>query len=286
MSGDASENSRAEGVMPDAPPGCVPARPARDQRDQRETSAWRDELTRDQREEAGPFPEYVDLYINGELVSEPADGKPVRSEAPWIAWKDGWWYCIPCSRFAECKHQTGKEHLRKVGNWLLDHGYKEEQKEAVIQSIYLESEYSNRCPGASSRDSSAAEEATPGSGNHLKKRRCNLTPRVRDRWESWASASPGTTWPTNEETQALAHLGVAQSVRFTKAMKQEFDAVKGELKGVKEELRQLKESQKEENRQMKESLKECLKESLKEAATEAMTNHTDFLLGRPEGDQK
>ena len=103
MSGDASENSRAEGVMPDAPPGCV----------------RRGELTRDQREEAGPFPEYVDLYINGEPVLEPDDGKPMRSEAPWIAWKDGWWYCIPCSRFAERQHQTGKEHLRKVGNWLL-----------------------------------------------------------------------------------------------------------------------------------------------------------------------
>ena len=139
MSGEASENARAEGVAPDAPPGDV----------------RRDEVTRDQREEAGPFPEYVDLYINGEPVSEPDDGKPVRCEAPWITWKDGWRYCIACSRFAERKHQTGKDHLRKVGNWLLDNGYKEEQKDAVIQSIYLESGYS--------KDSSAAEEAPPGS---------------------------------------------------------------------------------------------------------------------------
>ena len=265
MSGEASENARAEGVAPDAPPGDV----------------RRDEVTRDQFEEAGPFPEYVDLYIDGEPVSEPDDGKPVRCEAPWIKFKDGWWYCIACSRFAERKHQTGKDHLRKVGNWLLDNGYKEEQKDAVIQSIYLESEYS--------KDSSAAEEAPPGSsGDHLKKRRCNLTPRATDPWESWASASARATWPTHEETQALAHLGVAQSIRFTKALKEEFDAVKGELKVVKEELRQLKESQKEENRQMKESLKEenaDVKHYFK-AATEAMTNHTDFLLGRPEGNNK
>ena len=244
MNGSAwSAPAAKEWVVPDAPPGTTPLC----------------ECTRENREVAGPFPENCDLYINGELVKQ-EDGKPKREEAPWIAWKEGWWYCIACSKYCAPRHQTSEEHLHKVGNWLWDHGYTDAQREAVIQSIWLDRKYSN-----SGRDSSGAEEAENQKGFVPKRRRCDLTPRGRDPWESWASASPGTTWPTNEETQALADQGVAQAIRFRKAMRDEFASLKDELKGVKEELRQLKASQQEENRQMKESLK---------AATEAMTAAT------------